>query len=77
MKTIGVLGGLGPQATMDFEVRLHRESQRLIPPQMNGGYPPMVVHYHTIAGRRSGSATRGRRGCRSGSIRACWRPRGS
>ena len=46
MKTIGVLGGLGPQATMDFEVRLHRESQRLIPPRMNGGYPPMVVHYH-------------------------------
>jgi len=28
MKTIGVLGGLGPRATMDFEVRVHRESQR-------------------------------------------------
>jgi aspartate racemase len=45
MKTIGVLGGLGPQATMDFEVRVHRESQRRIPPRMSTGYPPMVVHY--------------------------------
>ena len=45
MKTIGVLGGLGPQATMDFEVRVHRVAQRLIPPSRNGGYPPMVVHY--------------------------------
>ena len=44
MKTIGVLGGLGPQATMDFEARVHRESQRRIPPRMNGGYPPMIVH---------------------------------
>jgi aspartate racemase len=46
MKMIGVLGGLGPQATMDFEVRVHQESQRRIPPRMNGGYPPMIVHYH-------------------------------
>ena len=46
MKTIGVLGGIGPQATMDFEVRLHRESQRRITPRMNGGYPPMIVYYH-------------------------------
>jgi aspartate racemase len=45
MKTIGVLGGLGPQATMDFEQRLHRVSQQLIPPQTNSGYPPMVVYY--------------------------------
>lgn len=45
MKTIGVLGGLGPQATMDLEARIHRVSQRLIPPHQNGGYPPMVVHY--------------------------------
>src|SRR5262245_37131924 len=28
MKTIGVLGGLGPQATMDFEARIHRMAQR-------------------------------------------------
>ena len=45
MKTIGVLGGIGPQATMDFEVRVHRESQRRIPPLRNTGYPTMVVHY--------------------------------
>jgi aspartate racemase len=45
MKTIGVLGGLGPQATMDFEVRIHRVAQRLIPPDYNRGYPPMVVYY--------------------------------
>jgi aspartate racemase len=46
MKTIGVLGGLGPQATMDFEVRVHEISQRLIPHFANSGYPPMVVYYH-------------------------------
>ena len=31
MKSIGVLGGLGPQATMDFEERIHRAAQDLIP----------------------------------------------
>src|SRR6478672_4321010 len=46
MKTIGVIGGLGPQATMDFEARVHAVSQRLIPPHFNSGYPPMVVYYH-------------------------------
>jgi aspartate racemase len=45
-KTIGVLGGLGPQATMDFEARLHKVAQRLIPQRANGGYPPTVVYYH-------------------------------
>jgi aspartate racemase len=45
MKTIGVLGGFGPQATMDFEQRAHRVAQQLIPPHRNSGYPPMVVHY--------------------------------
>jgi aspartate racemase len=49
MKTIGVLGGLGPQATMDFEARVHAVSQRLIPQHGNGGYPPMVVYYHRHA----------------------------
>jgi aspartate racemase len=43
MKTIGILGGIGPQATMDFEQRIHRVSQRLIPPKMNQGYPPLVT----------------------------------
>jgi aspartate racemase len=46
MKTIGILGGLGPQATMDFETRIHRVSQRLIPQQGNSGYPPMIVYYY-------------------------------
>jgi len=45
MRTIGVLGGIGPQATIDFEVRLHETSQRLIPQQLNEGYPPMVTVY--------------------------------
>ena len=46
LRTIGVLGGIGPQATMDFEVRVHRAAQRLIPPRQNSSYPPMVVYYH-------------------------------
>ena len=45
MKTIGVLGGLGPQATMDFEARVHRAAQQLLPQKFNSGYPPMVVLY--------------------------------
>jgi aspartate racemase len=45
VKTIGVLGGLGPQATMDFERRIHRISQDLIPHDKGAGYPPMVVYY--------------------------------
>ncbi len=49
MKTIGVIGGLGPQATMDFEARVHAISQRLIPPRANSGYPPMIVYYHRAA----------------------------
>ena len=32
MKTIGVIGGLGPQATMAFEAMVHEVSQNLIPP---------------------------------------------
>ena len=46
MKRIGVLGGISPQATMDFEARVHRVAQRIIPQQWNAGYPPMVVWYH-------------------------------
>ena len=30
---------------MDFEARVHRVAQRLLPPNGNGGYPPMVVYY--------------------------------
>jgi aspartate racemase len=46
MKTIGVLGGLGPQATIDFEQRVHQVAQRLLPQRDNTGYPPMVVYYY-------------------------------
>jgi aspartate racemase len=46
MQTIGVLGGLRPQATMDFEARVHQVAQRLILPRGNSGYSPMVVYYH-------------------------------
>jgi aspartate racemase len=43
---MGVLGGMSAQATMDFEARVHRCAQRLIPQDWNRGYPPMVVWYH-------------------------------
>ena len=46
MKRMGVLGGMSAQATMDFEARVHRVSQRLIPHDGLRGYPPMVVWYH-------------------------------
>ncbi len=46
MKRMGVLGGVSAQATMDFEARVHRISQQLIPQRVNEGYPPMVVWYH-------------------------------
>lgn len=46
MKTIGVLGGIGPQATIDFEARLHLVCQTRIPQKHNTGYPPLVVSYH-------------------------------
>jgi aspartate racemase len=42
MKTIGILGGLGPQATIDFEQRLHRAAQQLIPQPASTAYPPLV-----------------------------------
>jgi aspartate racemase len=45
MKTIGVLGGAGPQATMAFEAQVHEEARRVIPPHYNEGYPPMVTAY--------------------------------
>jgi aspartate racemase len=46
MKRMGVLGGMSAQATIDFEARVHRAAQRLIPQDWNRGYPPMVVWYH-------------------------------
>lgn len=46
MQTVGVLGGIGPQATMDFEARFHRAAQQLGQIRGNDGYPPLVVWYH-------------------------------
>ena len=46
MKRMGVLGGISPQATIDFEVRVHRCAQGLVPAHWNSGYPPMVSWYH-------------------------------
>jgi len=46
MKTIGIIGGMGPQATIDLEMRIHKVAQQVLPPAQNGGYPPMVVEYY-------------------------------
>ena len=43
MKTIGILGGIGPQATMELEARIHRVAQRRLPQHANEGYPPLVT----------------------------------
>lgn len=45
MKTIGVLG-LGAQAAVDFQARVHRVSERDLPRAATTGYPPMIVWYH-------------------------------
>lgn len=45
MHTIGILGGMGPQATMRFERRIHEEASRRLPANWATGYPPMVVWY--------------------------------
>jgi len=46
MKTIGIIGGMGPQATMDLEMRIHKIAQQVLTPAQNGGYPPLVVEYY-------------------------------
>lgn len=46
MKSIGVIGGIGPQATMSFVNQLHSISQQLIPANKNSGYPPILTYYH-------------------------------
>lgn len=46
MKTIGILGGMGPQATINVEQRIHRVAQQFIPQDVSRGYPPMIVAYH-------------------------------
>ena len=55
MKRFGVLGGMSAQATMDFEARVHRVSQELVPQDWNRGYPPMVVWYHRRLPVRTGA----------------------
>jgi len=45
MKTIGIIGGIGPQATMYFEQKIHEVSQQLVPQNGNSGYPPLLVYY--------------------------------
>ncbi len=45
MKTIGIIGGLGPQATIDFEKQIHSRSQKLISQHENQGYPQMITWY--------------------------------
>ena len=45
MRTIGILGGIGPQATMDLEARIHRVAQQCVPQHLNTGYPPLVSVY--------------------------------
>lgn len=42
MKTIGILGGIGPQASMHFEARIHAIAREHIPPRYNEGYPPLI-----------------------------------
>jgi aspartate racemase len=49
VKTIGILGGIGPQATMELEQRIHRVAQRRIPPHGNQGYPPLVTVFMRYA----------------------------
>ena len=43
MKMISLLGGIGSQATQDFEARVHVVSPRLLSVEGNRGYPPLVV----------------------------------
>lgn len=57
MKTIGVIGGMGPQATIDFEKKVHEVSNKLITPRINQGYPPMVVFYYRNDPRRTTDST--------------------
>ena len=53
MKTIGVIGGIGPQATMDFEARVHRVAQRRIPPHFNRRIHETLDHRRRVRGRRA------------------------
>lgn len=43
MKNVGVLGGMGPQATLDFLQEMHKYAQEKIPQSFHLGYPPTEV----------------------------------
>ena len=43
MQTIGVIGGIGPQATLDFEARIYRAARARGPGEATSGFPKMVV----------------------------------
>lgn len=45
MKRIGIIGGLGPQATVDFLDRMHKFAPTVIPQFANRGYPPLMVDF--------------------------------
>jgi aspartate racemase len=45
VQTIGILGGFGPDATIDLERRILVESRKLVAADFNRGYPP-VVSFH-------------------------------
>jgi aspartate racemase len=45
MKTIGIIGGIGPQATMALESYIHEASLKRIPVKGNSGYAPLWVTY--------------------------------
>lgn len=45
MKTIGIIGGLGPQATIDFEQQVHYAAQQYLQQFENRGYPPMLTYF--------------------------------
>ncbi len=44
LKTIGVLGGLGPQATIDFYSKVLSYCQARIKAHANKGYPEMIIY---------------------------------
>ncbi len=45
MKTIGIIGGIGPQATIQLEAAIHKFSPKYIKSDKNGGYPALFVYY--------------------------------
>lgn len=44
MKTIGVIGGFGQWATLDFLERIYHVAANRVPQYGNRGYPKMIIH---------------------------------